>query len=82
MPKTRSPVHLEKYVRENISTDVDVIITDTLPAYGPATVGFAHDTVNHSAKEYVRYENGECITTNTVESAFSLLKRGIIGSLA
>jgi hypothetical protein len=32
------------------------------------------------AKEYVRYENGARVTTNTLESAFSLLKRGIIGS--
>jgi transposase-like protein len=71
---------LAKYIRENISQDVDVIITDDLPAY-PSAVGEAeHKTVNHTAKEYVRYENGECITTNTVESAFSLLKRGIIGS--
>ena len=36
--------------------------------------------MNHSTKEYVRYENGFCITTNGIESAFSLLKRGIIGS--
>jgi transposase-like protein len=71
---------LAKYIRENISTDVDVIITDDLPAY-PSAVGDAeHKTVNHTAREYVRYENGACITTNTVESAFSLLKRGIIGS--
>jgi len=71
---------LTKYIQENISTDVDVIITDELPAY-PGAVGDAeHKTVNHTAKEYVRYENGECITTNAVESAFSLLKRGIIGS--
>jgi transposase-like protein len=71
---------LEKYIRENVSNDVEMIITDELPAYGSATVGIAHATVNHSAKEYVRYDYGECITTNTVESAFSLLKRGIMGS--
>src|SRR5581483_9244875 len=35
-----------------------------------------HQTVNHSAGEYVRGD----IYTNTVESAFSLLKRGIVGS--
>ena len=71
---------LEKYIRENVSNDVEMIITDELPAYGPATVGIAHATVNHGAKEYVRYDYGECVTTNTVESAFSLLKRGIVGS--
>ncbi len=38
-----------------------------------------HDTVNHTAKEYVRYENGICISTNTVEGYFATLKRGIDG---
>jgi transposase-like protein len=71
---------LAKYIKENISTDVDVIITDELPAYKSAVGEMKHETVNHHAKEYARYEDGECISTNTVESAFSLLKRGIIGS--
>ena len=35
-----------------------------------------HETVNHTAKEYVRGD----IHTNTVESAFSLLKRDIMGT--
>jgi len=42
--------------------------------------GFAkHSLVNHTADEYVRYEEGFCVTTNTVEGYFSLLKRGING---
>jgi hypothetical protein len=32
-----------------------------------------------AAKEYVRYEDGVCITTNTIEGYFSILKRGING---
>ncbi|MGC9989312.1 MAG: IS1595 family transposase [Terriglobales bacterium] len=71
---------LAKYIKENISTDVEVIITDELPAYPSAVGDLNHKTVNHTAKEYARYENGACVSTNTVESAFSLLKRGIIGS--
>jgi transposase-like protein len=69
---------LEKYVRENISTDVDILVTDEYQAYkGVAErVGIAHDTVRHGSGEYVRGD----IYTNTVESAFSLLKRGIIGT--
>lgn len=35
-----------------------------------------HKTIKHSAGEYV---SGD-IHTNTIESAFSLLKRGIVGS--
>lgn len=37
-----------------------------------------HGTVNHSAKEYVR--TGGFHHTNTVESFFALLKRGVIGT--
>jgi transposase-like protein len=72
---------LAKYIRENVAGDVDVIMTDELPAY-PGAIELAghwqgkHQTVNHSAKVYV---DGD-ITTNGIESAFSLLKRGIIGS--
>jgi transposase-like protein len=75
---------LSKYVRENISQDVEVLITDNWRGYTNAmqTAGIdgEHKTVNHRAKEYVRYENGACVTTNTIESAFSLFKRGIMGS--
>jgi transposase-like protein len=71
---------LAKYIRENVSQDVEVIITDDLPLYPNAVGDLDHKTVNHRAKEYARYENGACISTNTVESAFSLLKRGIMGS--
>jgi transposase-like protein len=71
---------LARYIQEHISTDVEVIVTDTLPAYRSAVGDKAHKTVNHTADEYVRYEDGFCVTTNTVESAFSLLKRGIVGS--
>jgi transposase-like protein len=71
---------LARYIRENVSTDVEVLITDTYPAYKHAVGDATHKTVNHLAKEYVRYEDGECITTNAVESAFSLLKRGIMGT--
>ena len=38
----------------------------------------AHQTVNHSAEEYVK--TGGFHHTNTVESHFALLKRGIFGT--
>lgn len=69
---------LARYIQENISQDVEVIMTDELPAYKKAVGGFKHERVNHSRKEYVR--KGTEIHTNTIESAFSLLKRGIIGT--
>ncbi len=71
---------LAQYIKDNVSEDVDVIVTDEFNAYPPAmkATGLTakHKTIKHKAKIYV---DGE-IHTNTVESAFSLLKRGIIGS--
>jgi transposase-like protein len=71
---------LAEYIRDNVSADVDVIVTDDFNVYRSAmrkaNVTAPHVQVNHSAKEYVRGE----VHTNTVESAFSLLKRGVIGT--
>ncbi len=72
---------LAKYIRENIGEDVEVVITDELPAYPKAMIaagvhGSKHKTIRHRDKVYVQGD----IHTNTVENAFSLLKRGIVGS--
>ncbi|MGD1212453.1 MAG: IS1595 family transposase [Candidatus Acidiferrales bacterium] len=70
---------LAKYIRENISEDVDVIITDEGPSYPDAmrrTGMTRHKTIQHKSRVYVMGE----VHTNTVESAFSLLKRGIMGT--
>ena len=54
------------------------VMTDESPIYPGATAGFGgHGTVNHSIEEYVR---GGFWHTNTVESYFSILKRGVIGT--
>jgi len=71
---------LAKYIKENISQDVDVIMTDEFGGY-PSAIAKAgvlaeHKTVKHKAGVYV---DGDTYT-NTVESAFSLLKRGIVGT--
>ncbi len=72
---------LAKYIKENVSADVEVMVTDDHSAYPFAMeksgVGRKrHKTINHSSGHYV---DGD-VHTNTVESAFSLLKRGIIGT--
>ena len=70
---------LAKYIREHISEDVDVIFTDDASA-NPVAIKKAgrgiHKTIRHSSGVYVMGD----IHTNTVESAFSLLKRGIAGT--
>ena len=72
---------LAKYIRENVSKDVDVIVTDELISYPWAMddAGVAkdkHKTIRHKDRVYVAGD----IHTNTVENAFSLLKRGIMGT--
>lgn len=39
-----------------------------------------HRTVNHSGKEYVRYEADKVVHTNTIENVFSVFKRGMLGT--
>jgi transposase-like protein len=69
---------IKKVMAENISEDVEVIITDESAIYPWAfTVSQSdlHKTICHQ----MEYVSGD-VHTNTVESAFSLLKRGIIGT--
>jgi len=72
---------LAKYIKENVGTDVEVMMTDEFPAYPKAMIGAGikggqHKTIRHRDRVYV---DGD-IHTNTVESEFSLLKRGIMGT--
>jgi hypothetical protein len=66
-------------IRELVDPNVERIITDESSIYPFALrpdLGWTHRTIRHKEKHYV---DGE-IHTNTIESAFSLLKRGIVGS--
>jgi transposase-like protein len=72
---------LAEYLELHVRADVDLIMTDELPAYPKALILAGHDdmkhrTVNHSLGIFA-YGN---VTTNGIESAFSLFKRGVIGS--
>jgi transposase-like protein len=59
-----------------------VVNTDEHAAYrNPLKMWKAHHAVNHSKYEYHRKnDDGSVATTNSAESFFSLLKRGIVGS--
>lgn len=70
---------LAQYIRENISEDVEVIFTDDATANDAAMRRAGrknHKKINHSSGVYVMGD----VHTNTIESAFSLLKRGIMGT--
>jgi transposase-like protein len=62
-------------VRKNIDRETR-LHTDESKLYVKVGKEFAaHETVNHAAKEYARGD----VTTNTVESYFSIFKRGMRG---
>ena len=62
-------------VRENIARETR-LHTDESRLYTKVGAEFAaHETVNHSAKEYARGD----VTTNSVEGYFSIFKRGMRG---
>lgn len=74
-------------IRANVNVE-SRMNTDEAKHYYDLSKTFAgHDTVNHSADEYVRYTNVRyfpegnpyVITTNTVEGYFSIFKRGMKG---
>lgn len=56
------------------------LITDDSPLYKGVGAAFegGHQTVLHSAKEYVR--RGTDVHTNSIEGVFSLIKRGVMGT--
>jgi transposase-like protein len=64
-----------------VSDDVEMIVTDDFRSYPLALKKFKgkHYSINHSLGYYVTGDQNQ-IHTNTVESAFSLFKRGLNGS--
>jgi hypothetical protein len=67
---------IQPVMTNNIDKDA-VIMTDSSTMYSAVKHNFAgHETVNHREEEYVR---DGVIHTNTIEGAFSHLKRSIFG---
>lgn len=70
--------NLKPIVEEMVAGDAH-LMTDTSTVLASAGANRKHSQVNHNIKEYSRMEDGKCITTNSVEGYFSILKRGIHG---
>ena len=68
---------LQGFVDEHASADAKLYTDDTSAYKG---TGREHETVKHSAAEYVRYLDGETVHTNGVESFWSMLKRAHKGT--
>ena len=69
--------NLRGFVRKNVDGDAEAIYTDEFIAYGDMNdYNTKHERVNHAEDEWVR----GIVHTNTVESAWSLFDRAIMGS--
>ena len=72
---------LAKYIKENVSQDVEVIMTDEFQPYH-----YALDKTGHTCEKHrtIRHKDGIYvdgdITTNGIEPAFSPHKRRVIGT--
>jgi transposase-like protein len=63
------------FVRQTVNEKVS-LMTDSDPAFNYVLKGMEHHAVNHSRGEYVRGN----VHTNNIESFWSLLKRGVVGT--
>ncbi len=73
---TQDAPTLQHFVRNTVSDKVSLVATDENPAYNYVRAGMPHKTVRHGRGEYVRGE----VHTNNIESFWSLIKRGVMGS--
>ena len=72
---------LSEQIKAHVDPKVKMVVTDELQAYPSAMMGAGihgskHETIRHKDHVYVRGN----VYTNTVESAFSLFKRGLTGA--
>lgn len=66
----------KEVLKSNLSLDVEYVMSDESSwAKAALRKDPKHHVINHRRKEYVR----GMVHTNSIESAFSLLKRGVIG---
>jgi transposase-like protein len=72
-----SSATVKAFLEDVVADDADAIYTDSWRSYrGIADANTRHEWVNHAADEWVRGD----VHTNTVESAWSLFDRAVMGS--
>ncbi len=77
--KTVSAINLKEAVMANVEKQSQVH-TDKLQGYVGLRSDYDHRSVKHGAGEFSRHEGPVHVTTANVESYFSLLKRGVVGT--
>ena len=76
IPDTRRET-LHAFINRTVRDEAEAIYTDELASYlGIADENTRHETVNHSAEEWVVGD----VHTNSIEGVWSLFKRSIIGA--
>ncbi len=66
-----------RFVRKAVDRKVELVVTDEHASYDTLVdSGRAHEVINHGNNEYVR----GIVHTNSIESFWALLKRGVIGT--
>lgn len=65
---------VQEIVKKNIARETR-LMTDESRLYNGMDAHYSHETVKHTANEYVR----GAVTTNTIENYFSVFKRGMRG---
>jgi len=72
-----APPLIHQLIQRNVDTDAVLMTDESCNYIGLKREYAGHETVNHGLDEYVR---DQVIYTNTIEGAFSHLKRTIIGT--
>jgi transposase-like protein len=67
---------LDRFVRQTVADNVSLVATDEHSGYRLLSPTYPHQAVRHGKGEYVRGE----VHTNNIESFWSLLKRGVVGT--
>jgi transposase-like protein len=67
---------MSNFVRRTVSDQVSLVATDEGPGYARLHRSFPHGSVNHKRGEYVRGN----VHTQNLDSFWSLLKRGVMGT--
>jgi len=76
---TVNGANLKQAIRDNVQL-ASTVYTDGHTRYNGLNVKFDHKSVKHCANEFTRREGENVISTCAVESYFSLLKRGVVGT--
>jgi hypothetical protein len=68
--------NLQGAVLDNVEIGSQVVTDETSGYQGMDGLFYSHETVNHGAGEYSRGD----VNTNSIESVWALLKRGVYGT--